>query len=87
MLSRKLTRMRPEEAEFFSRVRRQHDAGGNALAFLEDHNQIKTVAGSWITESLCDGRYLSVDDGIIAASVRSQGYEDQLFDWLVEYAW
>ena len=75
-----------EEAEFISRVQRQHDAFGYALAFLEDHGQIKTVAGFRIAENLGDGSYLYIDDLVTDASARSRGYGDQLFDWLVEYA-
>ncbi|HYQ92718.1 MAG TPA: GNAT family N-acetyltransferase, partial [Candidatus Competibacteraceae bacterium] len=75
-----------EEAEFVNRVQRQHAAFGYALAFLEDQGQIKTVAGFRMSENLCDGKYLYVDDFVTDASARSHGYGDRLFDWLVEYA-
>ncbi|MFO1434656.1 MAG: GNAT family N-acetyltransferase [Candidatus Competibacteraceae bacterium] len=75
-----------EEAEFVSRVRRQRDVCGYALAFLEDQGQIKTVAGFRLAENLCDGKYLYVDDLVTDARARSHGYGDRLFDWLVEYA-
>jgi GNAT superfamily N-acetyltransferase len=83
-----MQQLRPhlQDAEFVSRVRHQQDLFGYAVAFLEDQGQIQTVAGFRLSENLCDGKSLYVDDLVTDAKARSHGYGDRLFDWLVEYA-
>lgn len=73
-------------AEFVSRIKYQQQQYHYCLAYLEDAANIKTVAGFRMSESLSRGKYLYVDDLVTAASDRSQGYGDAMFDWLLEYA-
>jgi len=74
------------EAEFLERVRRQIADFGYALAFLEEDGAVRAVAGLRITECLCDGKYLYVDDLVTDEGARSRGFGDRLFDWIVEHA-
>ena len=59
---------------------------GYELAFVEDANEVKAVAGFRVFSKLSAGRTLYVDDLVTTASARSQGYGDILFDWLVATA-
>ncbi len=83
-----MTELRPHliAGEFVERVRRQHRLKGYQLAFLQENGAVKCVAGFWISECLSWGKCLFVDDLVTAADARSQGYGQQLFDWLVAQA-
>lgn len=72
-------------AEFLPRVRQQQTEGYQ-LAFLEHEGVVRSVAGFRIHGRLHAGRTLYVDDLVTDAEVRSRGYGDQLFDWLVRRA-
>jgi GNAT superfamily N-acetyltransferase len=72
--------------EFVSRIKHQQQQYNYQLAYLENERNITTLAGFRISESLAWGKYLYVDDLVTAASDRSQGYGDAMFNWLVEYA-
>jgi GNAT superfamily N-acetyltransferase len=71
--------------EFMKRVRRQQRSG-YTLAFLEDGDNVRTVAGFVISEGLSWGKFLYIDDLVTDAESRSEGYGGILLDWLVEYA-
>jgi GNAT superfamily N-acetyltransferase len=71
--------------EFVSRVRRQQQESGYALAYVTA-GEVKAVAGFRISECLAWGKFLYVDDLVTGTSDRSQGYGGILFDWLVAYA-
>ena len=73
------------EDDFIARIRRQEQQG-YCLASLEDENSIKAVAGLRISESLSWGKFLYVDDLIVAHEQRSQGYGQALLQWLINYA-
>ncbi len=79
--------LHPEE--FVAKVRRQQQ-GGYQLAFLAIENtgveQVKAVAGFRISESLSFGKFLYVDDLITQESDRSQGYGEEILQWLMNYA-
>lgn len=83
-----LSSLRPHliRSEFVSRIRYQQQQCGYRLAYLENAGNITTVAGFRISECLAWGNFLYVDDLVTAASDRSLGYGDAMFDWLVEYA-
>ena len=72
--------------EFTLGAKRQSQQEGYQLAYLEDANEIKAVAGFRVSEMLSRGRFLYVDDLVTDHDSRSKGYGDFLFDWLVEYA-
>lgn len=82
----KQLRTKLEEDEFVDRVKRQVKTDGYELAFLEHKGAAKSVAGFRISECLCDGKFLFVDDFVTDEKERSKGYGDRLFDWIVEYA-
>ncbi|MGB3612386.1 MAG: GNAT family N-acetyltransferase [Elainellaceae cyanobacterium] len=75
-----------EEPEFLLRVQRQMESFGYRLAFVEDGDDVKGVAGFRLSECLADGTYLYVDDLVVKQDARSQGHGGQLFDWIVNHA-
>jgi GNAT superfamily N-acetyltransferase len=83
-----MRQLRPqfEEARaFVDQVTRQQKEG-YLLAFLEDDQQVRAVAGYRFLESLVAGKFLYVDDLVTREEDRSRGYGGQLFDWLVDQA-
>lgn len=74
------------EDEFLRRIKRQQLISAYKLVFLEENNEIKSVAGIRISECLAWGKFLYVDDLVSISSGRSKGYGEKLFDWLVSYA-
>ncbi len=76
-----------DPAEFVARVRRQQQ-GGYQLAFLTGENlaEVKAVAGLRISECLSYGKFLYVDDLVTLEDDRSQGYGEQILNWLIAYA-
>jgi GNAT superfamily N-acetyltransferase len=82
-----LLQLRPHlDAEtFVERVRRQQSQGYR-LACVRDDERVTAVAGFRIHDSLAWGRHMYVDDLVTADDVRSRGYGQELFDWLVEFA-
>ena len=83
-----MAELRPHlvEAEFVGLVRRQQREGGYQLAFVEDHGEVKSVAGFRLCEFLAWGRILYVDDLVTKAADRSRGCGQALFEWLVARA-
>jgi GNAT superfamily N-acetyltransferase len=73
------------EQKFVEQVERQR-ADGYRVAFLEDANGVRAVAGFRMSESLFAGRFCYVDDLITDETGRSSGYGGALFDWLVAEA-
>src|SRR6185295_9897005 len=82
-----MRQLRPHvrEEDFLSKVRQQQ-RGGYLLAYLEDGDQVMSVAGFRVVENLVSGKMLYVDDLVTLEANRSSGYGKQLFDWLVEQA-
>jgi len=74
------------QSEFVARVQRQKAELGYVLAFAHEEDQVKAVAGFRVSECLCDGKYLYIDDIVANEEDRSKGYGGQLFDWIVEHA-
>jgi GNAT superfamily N-acetyltransferase len=73
------------EKTFVEQVERQR-AGGYRMAFLEDENDVRAVAGYRMVESLFAGRFCYVDDLVTDEAGRSLGFGGALFDWLVAEA-
>ncbi len=71
---------------FVERVNRQSKEYGYCLVYLEDADEVKSVAGFIIREMLPLGKFLYIDDIVTNHSDRSKGYGSWLFDWLVNYA-
>jgi GNAT superfamily N-acetyltransferase len=74
-----------KRTEFVTTIKRMQ-SDGYQLASLEEEGEVRALAGFRIIEMLARGKFMYVDDLITDAEVRSQGYGDQLFDWLVDYA-
>ena len=82
---RELRPLFADAEKFVERVLRQQ-RDGYLLAYLEDGNEIRAVAGYRFLESLFSGKFLYVDDLVTAEAARSQGFGGQLVDWLIEQA-
>lgn len=82
-----MMQLRPhlEASGFVAKVRRQMQMGYQ-LAYLSDQDQVFSVAGFRLSESLSWGRFLYVDDLVTDVQVRSQSYGRHLLDWLIHYA-
>ena len=72
-------------AEFLPRVQRQL-AQGYRLGVLQEHGEIKAVAGYRILECLAWGKFLYVDDLVTRETDRSTGCGGALIDWLIAEA-
>lgn len=82
-----MTQLRPhlDEEDFLERVCRQMENGYRLAALIRD-DEVASVAGFRINESLAWGRHLYVDDLVTDDSQRSSGLGQDLFDWLVDHA-
>ncbi len=74
-----------DETIFVAQVERQR-RDGYRMAFAEDAQGVRAVAGFRISESLYAGRFCYVDDLVTEEGTRSSGHGGALFDWLVELA-
>ena len=82
-----MSELRPHitEEDFLPQVRRQIEASGFQLVYMEDGGEVKAVAGIRIAEWLARGMSLDLEDLVATESDRSKGYGGQLLDWLFEY--
>jgi GNAT superfamily N-acetyltransferase len=70
--------------DFVQQVQTQMKTGYQ-LAYIHDE-QVLGVAGFNITNNLAWGKYLYVADLVVDDRMRSQGYGEALFTWLITYA-
>lgn len=73
------------QEEFLPQVRRQQSQGYQILA-LRHEGIIKSAAGFRFAEFFAWGKILYIDDLTTIASARSNGFADQLMDWLIDHA-
>ena len=74
-----------DPASFIDRIRAQQ-AEGYQLAALVNETSVVAVAGFRVNLMLATGRTLYVDDLIVDAGERSQGYGAALLQWLIAHA-
>ena len=74
-----------DEKIFVEQVERQR-RDGYRMAFLEDGQEVRAVAGYRLMESLFSGRFCYVDDLVTDTTGRSLGYGGALLDWLAATA-
>ena len=74
------------EDEFVERARHQAERYQYRIVYVEDEGHVRAVAGYRLSECLCDGRFLYVDDLVTDQAHRSRQYGEWLFDWLVTKA-
>lgn len=81
-----MSQLRPhlKQENFLEQVRRQQQ-NGYQLAFIKVENQVVAVAGFFISESLACGKFLYVYDLVVDKNLRSNGYGQNLFEWLVDH--
>jgi GNAT superfamily N-acetyltransferase len=72
--------------EYLGRVKRQSQAGGYQLAALMVDGQVRCVAGYRISECLCWGKFLYVDDIVSDQNGRSKNSGQEMMAWLVAEA-
>src|SRR6185437_14210647 len=72
--------------ELIVRARRQREAAGWTMAYVEDGGVPVACAGFRITESLSWGRALYVDDLVCLESHRGKGAAKALMRWIEERA-
>jgi GNAT superfamily N-acetyltransferase len=70
--------------DFVQQVQTQMQTGYQ-LAYIYEQ-QIVGVAGFEIANNLALGKYLYLADFVVDSKVRSQGYGEALFTWLIKYA-
>ncbi|HRK33000.1 MAG TPA: GNAT family N-acetyltransferase [Candidatus Hydrogenedentes bacterium] len=82
-----LSELRPNipVSDLLPRIKRQMDSGYH-LASLEDHSEVKAVAGFRFGDFLAWGRIMYVDDLVVKESERGRGYGGQLLEWLKNHA-
>lgn len=73
------------EEEFLWRVQRQQSAGYR-LAYLNEDDEVRAVAGFRLLENLAWGRFLYVDDLVTREQDRSQGFGQRMLAWLTHRA-
>lgn len=73
-----------EQDTFVDRVERQRQQGYQ-LAFIQVEAGVVAIAGFRMIENLAWGKILYVDDLVVDEQVRSQGYGEQLLQWLMDY--
>ena len=71
---------------YLAQVQRQTKQAGYAVAFLEDGEEVRSVAGFRVGELLAWHKAMYVDDLVTREVDRSKRYGEALFDWLVERA-
>jgi len=74
-----------QREQFVSTVKRLAEIADYRMAYLTD-GDVKAIAGFRISEWLAGGRYLELEDLVVASNERSKGYGGELFDWLVKHA-
>ena len=82
-----MQQLRPHlvEAEFVARVRRMQPEGF-LLAFVEEQNAVRAVAGYRYYDKLFSGKNLYVDDLVTDSTQRSRGHGRALLAWLIAQA-
>lgn len=71
-----------EEETYLARIRQLQREYGYRLIILIEDGEAKASAGYRMCDSLAWGKYLYVDDLITDEASRSNGYANQLIDWL-----
>ena len=74
-----------DEKFFVEQVQRQF-AEGYHLAYLQEREEIKALAGFRFLEFLAWGKVLYIDDLITDAEARNKGHGRMLLKWVVEQA-
>ena len=81
-----MVQLRPHlVGEEFVAVRKQEKDGYRLVLFEED-GKVQAVSGFRTGESLSRGAFLYIDDLVTDESGRSQGFGQQLFDWIGDFA-
>src|ERR1043166_1995218 len=75
------------EDQYLAAVRRQNESGNyHIAALLDDNGIVRCVAGFRLTECLCWGKFMYVDDLVTDENARSENYGHRMMEWLVNQA-
>jgi len=69
----------PNDTEVVERIRRQMEQGYRLLS-LESGREVVALAGFRMQENLVFGRFLYIDDLVVAAIARKRGHAERLLD-------
>jgi GNAT superfamily N-acetyltransferase len=83
-----MKQLRPhlDEDGFVAQIRRQMKNHGYTLVNVVQDGKVVAAAGYRIAEFLAWGRTFYVDDLIVVAAARRQGFGGRLLDWLIAEA-
>ena len=74
-----------QEQAFIAQIQRQL-AQGYRLAYIQEKNEVKAVAGYRFLEFLAWGKVLYIDDLVTDSNARKNGHGGQLLKWVIEQA-
>lgn len=72
--------------ESFLKLVRNMENEGFMLAYIEENDEVVSVAGYRIGTSLFMGKHLYVDDLVTLETKRSKGYGERMISWLRTFA-
>ncbi|PCJ14674.1 MAG: GNAT family N-acetyltransferase [Gammaproteobacteria bacterium] len=82
-----MSELRPQlKRQQFLEIVRGMEQDGYRLAGIMDQGRVVAVAGYRIATNLFMGKHLYVDDLVTSETVRSQGYGEQMIQWLRDEA-
>lgn len=78
-----MSELRPHlKKERFLKQVRDMEKGGFRLAYIEEEDEVVSVAGYRINTTLFMGKNIYVDDLVTSEKHRSEGYGERIIDWL-----
>jgi len=78
-------RTKLRKSDFLKTIRHM-EGEGYRLAFIEDDGKIVSIAGYRVYTNLFMGKHLYVDDLVTSENARSNGYGEQMVNWLRDEA-
>ncbi|PCJ58174.1 MAG: GNAT family N-acetyltransferase [Planctomycetota bacterium] len=83
-----MKQLRPHltKEEYIASVKRQQKECDYKTAYCEDEGNVVAVAGFRMSECLCDGKFIYINDLVSDEANRSKGYGEKLFEWTFNYA-
>ena len=73
------------EQAFVEQVQRQVE-GGYQLAYIQDEDSVKALAGFRFLEFLAWGKVIYIDDLVADVAARKQGYGRAILKWVIDEA-
>lgn len=79
--------LRPDlkQDTFVASIRHLESTFGYQLVYLSSNDEVVSVAGFRVSESLAWGKHVYLDDFVTASTHRSQGHGKKLLEWIKNY--